>query len=76
MYLLCIKKVLLLTDYCPYCQRTVTPVRPKPAQMSWFAIVVLTVITGGIFLVLYFIARIFTSLIGKAKRCPICNAKL
>ena len=62
--------------YCPYCKRLVSPIRAKPAQLSWIALIILTLVTGGVFLILYVPFRFLTSIIGKPNRCPICNAKI
>lgn len=62
--------------FCELCKRNVRPVKHKPAQLSWFAIILLTIVTLGMFPVIYIAGRFITSLVGKPNTCPICNSTL
>ena len=66
--------------FCPYCNRKVRPIeeRENPVGcvtqvLKFIGFIMLTVVTCGLFLIVYFLAKSFTK---KTMVCPICNAKL
>jgi len=63
--------------YCPYCQRQVRPISRRKG-VNWLLVIALTLLSGGIFLVIYLAYKLLCGMFRSSEDCvcPICNAKL